>query len=82
MKAITNKADRILEIKRLLRLGEIAQAKVEFNYNGTKVINPMQQSAATRIFRQAWGLQGEMLPQEVISLHTEVINELRNEQIN
>ena len=73
---------QITEIKRLLRLAEIAQSKVQFNRNGTKVINPMQQAAATRLYAKANNLQEEMLPQEFIKLHTEVINELKNEQTN
>jgi hypothetical protein len=69
--------EQIKNIKRLLRLAEIAQAKIEFNWNGTKVINPMQQGAANRIYTKAYKLKGEMSCQEFIKLHTEVINELK-----
>ena len=69
---------QIDEIKRLLRLAEIAQSKVEFNWNGTKVINPMQQGAANRIYSKVYKLQGEMSSQDFIKIHGEVISELRN----
>ena len=67
------------EISRLLRLAEIAQAKVEFNRNGTKVINPKQQAAATRLMNKANKLMGDMPVQEWIAIHTEVINNLKKE---
>jgi|688.fasta_scaffold258158_2 hypothetical protein len=73
---------QIDEIKRLLRLSEIAQSKVEFNFNGTKVINPMQQAAANRIYSKASKLKGDMSCQNFIKIHREVISELQNEKVN
>jgi hypothetical protein len=69
------------EIKRLLRLYEIAESKVQFNHNGTKVINPMQTAAATRIYNKASKLKGDMPLQEWLAIHTEVINNLKKENI-
>ena len=70
------KINKIQEIKRLLKLSEIAQEKVEFNHNGTKVTNPMQQAAANRIYTKAYNLKGEMSTKDFIKLHREVIQEM------
>ena len=67
------------EISRLLRLAEIAQDKIEFNHNGTRVINPMQQGASTRLFNKAYKLQGDLSYKEMIAIHKEVINNLKKE---
>jgi hypothetical protein len=67
--------ENVEEIKRLLRLSEIAQSKVKFNWNGTKVINPMQQAAANMIYRKANNLKGKMTDQDFIKIHLEIINE-------
>jgi hypothetical protein len=67
------------EISRLLRLAKIAQAKVEFNHNGTKVINPMQQAAATRIMNKVYKLSVDMSTQEFIDIQKEVSNNLKKE---
>ena len=68
----------ITEIKRILRLHEIAEEKVEFNYNGTKVINPMQQAAANRLYNRAYNLKGDITGQEFARIHREVIIEMKN----
>lgn len=73
---------QIQEIKRLLRLSEIAQSKVAFNWNGTKVVNPMQQAAANRIYSKASKLRGKMSSHDFIKLHCEVVSELKSEGIN
>lgn len=70
---------QVQEIKRILKLSEIAQSKVEFNWNGTKVINPMQQAAANRLYKRAYSLKGDMIPQEFIAIHRQVIKDIENE---
>jgi hypothetical protein len=72
----------IQKIKRLLILSEKAQAKVEFNHNGTKVINPMQQAAASRLYNRAYKLKAEMSSPDFIKIHREVIESLNNEKTN
>lgn len=63
------------EIKRILALSEKAQEKVEFNHNGTKVINPMQQAAANRLYTRAYKLaqKNGVDMNEMIKLHREVL---------
>lgn len=68
---------QIQEIKRLLRLSEIAQSKVQFNWNGNKVTNPMQQAAANRIYSRAHKLMGEMSNSDFVLVHREVIEEMK-----
>jgi len=70
------------EIKRLLKLSEIAQAKIIFNHNGTRVINPMQQSAVTRLVNKAYKLQGNLSSFEMINIHRDAIKELKDENAN
>ena len=75
--------NQIEEIKRLLTLSEIAQSKVEFNFNGTKVTNPMQQADSNRLYNRAWKMRGELTSQEFIKIHTEVTKNFRNyEKVN
>jgi len=65
---------KIQEIKRLLKLSEIAQSKVQFNWNGTKVTNPMQQAAANRLYSRAYKVcAGEY---DIATLHRDVIKEM------
>lgn len=63
------------EIKRILALSEKAQEKVEFNHNGTKVINPMQQAAANRLYTRAYKLAQEngYDSNQIIEMHREVL---------
>jgi len=71
---------KVNEIKRLLRLSEIAQSKVvvEHGYNGTKTIitNPMQQAAAKRTYNKARKLGEYLGIQGFIDLHNEVVEEM------
>ncbi len=69
----------IVEIKRLLRLSEIAQSKVQLNWNGTKVTNPMQQAAANRLYSRAHNLMGGMSNEDFVRLHREVIEEMKTQ---
>ncbi len=67
------------EIKRLLRLAKISESKVQFNHNGTKVINPMQQAAWTRIMNRVYKLTEDMPIQEYMDICEEVRNNLKKE---
>lgn len=69
---------QISEIKRFLRLSEIALKKVKFNHNGTKIINPMQQASATRLYKKAYSLKLDISIDEFIKIHKEVIAEMEN----
>ena len=46
--------------------------------NGTKVINPMQQASATKLYNKAYRLKGEMEVNEFIKIHRQVIDELKS----
>jgi hypothetical protein len=70
------------EIKRLLRLSEIAQSKVKLNFNGTTAINPMQQVASDKLYRRAIKLKGGLSYSEFEKIHRVVIKEMENELIN
>jgi hypothetical protein len=74
---IGSREERIAEIKRLMVLSEIALEKVEFNHNGTRVTNPMQQAAATRLLNKAYKLQGDLLPWDMIKIHREAGEEAK-----
>tara|TARA_R110000868_G_scaffold396362_1_gene668510 strand:- start:307 stop:537 length:231 start_codon:yes stop_codon:yes gene_type:complete len=69
--------NQINEIKRLLNLSENALDKVEFNYNGTKVLNPSQQSVSTRFYNKAYNLKGDLTIREFAMIHKEVIDQRR-----
>ena len=64
------------EIKRLLKLSEVAQEKVRFNHKGTKVVNPAQQSVASRLYNKAYKI-ADSSNIDILPLHKEVINEMR-----
>ena len=66
------------EIKRLLKLSQQAQDKVNFNHNGSKLANPQQQSVATRYYNKAYNLKGNMSPIEFAQIHRQIIQELQN----
>ena len=67
-----NKKPTISDIKRILTLSEIAQGKVKFNNNGTKVINPMQQAAANRLYTKAYNLAKE-IGVDIEPIHKEIL---------
>jgi len=75
--------NQINEIKRLLNMSENALDKVEFNYNGTKVLNPSQQSVSTRFYNKAYNMfasvrgKGDLMTREFAMIHKEVINQRR-----
>jgi hypothetical protein len=73
----TMNTNQINEIKRLFNLAEDALAKVEFNYNGTKVLNPSQQAVYTRYVNKAYKLQGDLTYREMAMIHKEVVNQRR-----
>lgn len=70
--------ENIRKIKQLLKLSELAQSKVKFNFSGLKIINPMQQAAANRIYNMAYKLKGSMSDKEFQQIHKDVINEKPN----
>ena len=76
----TQKAEVIGKIKDLLLKSEIAQDKVQFNWNGTKVINPMQQAASNRLYNKAYKLCCElgMDSHDIIAIHRTVISAKKN----
>jgi hypothetical protein len=67
----------ISEIKKLLNLAEDALAKVKFNHNGTKVLNPSQQAVYTRYVNKAYKLQGDLTYREMAMIHREVVDKRR-----
>lgn len=70
------------EIKRLLKLHLIAQSKIEYSYNnfGTcKVINKMQEAAATRIYRKARKIDENIPNEYFVELYSEAAEELKKE---
>jgi len=67
-----------IEIMRLLTLAELALEKVEFNWNGTKVLNPQMQSVYTRNYNKAYNMKGEMPVVEFNKLYREVVEQMRN----
>jgi hypothetical protein len=69
--------NQINEIKRLINLAEDALAKVEFNYHGTKVLNPWQEGVYTRYMNRAYKLRGDLTDWEMITIHREVHDERR-----
>jgi len=73
MKAIDNTS----KIKELLRKYEIAQAKVEYDFND-RTINPAQQAAATRMYNRLYDLKDSMnmTREQLLVIHREVIEEL------
>lgn len=64
------------KIKHLLVRSELAQKKVTFNHNGTKVNNPMQQGAANRLYTKAYKLASELGldTKKFIEIHRQVID--------
>jgi hypothetical protein len=76
-KTHTMETTQIIEIKRLFNLAEDALAKVEFNHNGTKVLNPAQQGVYTRYCGRAFKLKGDLTYREMAAIHREVIDERR-----
>jgi hypothetical protein len=70
------------EIKRLLKLHLIAESKIEYSYNNLgigKVVNKMQQAAATRIYRMAKKVDIDMSGVDFVKLHKEANEEMKIE---
>jgi len=64
------------EVRRLLIRAEIARSKVRWNKAHTKIINPYQQAAYTKLYKRAYKLCDRKDFNKFITIHIEVCNEL------
>jgi hypothetical protein len=75
-------SNKVKEIKRLLKLHFIADSKIEYSYNNLgvgKVVNKMQQAAATRIYRMATKVDTSISSVNFVKLYNEANEEMKIE---